>query len=182
MPVIYREQKGSPLTSMEMDGNFKELEKKILALESHLDHLTGGIFVRMEGDELIFENRSGHEIGRGRVPFPFLQGVGLWKKDQDYLPFQVVTHKTKAYLCRKAHQSTSFKDDKECWQVLLDLSAPLDQQQNNPSKIDSVPIYEKGNLPKPELGKIVMVADQTGSQLAYGDGENWRVIASKKAS
>jgi hypothetical protein len=107
--------------------------------------------------------------------------MGSWKQDQDYLPFHIVTYKTKAYLCRKTHKSKAFKDDQECWQGLFDLSTLLDQQQNNTSTIDSVAVFEKATLPKPELGKIAIIADQAGSQFAYGDGENWWSIVSKKA-
>ena len=52
MPILYRHQKGSPLTTEEVDGNFYELISRLESLEQKTTQNESIIKVEQKGDQL----------------------------------------------------------------------------------------------------------------------------------
>lgn len=70
MPIIYREQKGMPLTVAEMDGNFRDLDERLKKIEERDPRTSSPLAVELEGDILIFKDYLGQVIGKCRLPLP----------------------------------------------------------------------------------------------------------------
>ena len=67
MAIVYREEKGSPLTAAEMDGNFRALERRIIALEGERESPESIATITLEGDDLIITGTHGSTWGPFRV-------------------------------------------------------------------------------------------------------------------
>ena len=116
MGIIYREEKGEPLTSADVDGNFRELEQRLRELEK-LPATRGVHRVIQQKDTLVFEDAAGLELGKAKIPIIALNPRGTWKSKEDYAPNDVVTHENAAYLCLRHHKSEKFGQGD--WQVLF---------------------------------------------------------------
>lgn len=68
MAIVYREEKGSPLTAAEMDGNFAQLERRITALEAERESPESIASITLEGDDLIITGTHGSTWGPLQVP------------------------------------------------------------------------------------------------------------------
>jgi hypothetical protein len=122
MPIIYRLQKGSPLTLEEVDGNFKELHQRLEALEQNQVEKVqwGGRFELCDSD-LLFLNPENEVLSRVHLPLPHFYPKGRWQPHQLYAGYDIVTTGKQAYCCIKSHQSSDlFTADQESWQLLLD--------------------------------------------------------------
>ncbi len=70
MTLIYREEKGMPLTVTEMDGNFRDLDERLKKLESYDPRTIPPLRVESEGHILIFKDQFGEIIGKCPLPIP----------------------------------------------------------------------------------------------------------------
>lgn len=70
MTLIYREEKGMPLTVSEMDGNFRDLDKRLQKLEADEPRKGPSFHVEAEGHILIFKDPFGEIIGKCPLPIP----------------------------------------------------------------------------------------------------------------
>ena len=167
MTIIYRALKGAPLTIEEIDGSFKDLDTRLEVIEEHtLDE--GGISeILLDGDELVIQGTHHNTLGRVRLPMPQFSGRGAWETQQHYNVYDLVRHEITSYLCLKPHQSDSFEQERDYWQVLW--QSP--QTENNSSRL---PLFIKSNLPSPEPGAIGLLIDDEKVLPVYADGKAWR--------
>lgn len=70
MTITYRSEKGSPLTSDEIDTNFRELATRLTHLEDHTETAEGLDKIHLEGDQLTFTGTLGKTFGTFTLPQP----------------------------------------------------------------------------------------------------------------
>lgn len=167
MTIIYRAQKGAPLTIDEIDGNFKDLETRIEELETQPSRDGGISQITLEGDELVIHGPQETMLGRVRLPLPHFQGRGEWQEHQDYCSYDLVRHESALYLCLKAHKSGAFNRDHESWQLLW-------QPPQSESLSLKLPLFIPSNLPTPEPGTVGLLIDDEKVFPLYADGKAWR--------
>lgn len=68
MTLIYRDEKGSPLTIQEIDGNFRELETRINTLSDAQEQTEGLGKISIEGDQIRFTGIFGTDFGSVTLP------------------------------------------------------------------------------------------------------------------
>ena len=105
MVVILREQKGTPLTSIEVDGNFKELMTRIELLENNRPPIESLANIQQDGDDLVMTGTLGTVFERIRLPVLHWVMRGKWQNHTDYHVNEVVTYDHQNYVCLKAHNS-----------------------------------------------------------------------------
>lgn len=125
MTLIYRSEKGSPLSIEEVDGNFKNLDERLSHLEKNEDPTDPQKFFWIQTQEIVsIQNEKGKEIGSFQLqPTPF-HPKGPWKPLQDYFSFDLVSFPGQVFCCLKNHTSgESFKKDSEedLWILFLDV-------------------------------------------------------------
>lgn len=166
MTLIYRAQKGAPLTIEEMDENFKDLDTRLAVLESQESHEGGISQINLEGDELIIQGLHGMTVGRVRLPIPHFQGRGEWEALQDYGIYDLVRHEAALYLCLKAHKSDYFDQERECWQVLW-------QPPQSETLSPKLPLFIPSNLPAADPGMMGLLIEVEKVSPIYADGKAW---------
>lgn len=125
MAIIYRLEKGSPLTTEEMDNNFRELHQRLEKLEyRQADTGVGwGGHIELQGDTLIFLSATDDILSQIKLPLPYFHPRGQWQSQQTYAAYDVVNTGKQAYCCLNAHKSSEqFSQDQHHWRLLLDLT------------------------------------------------------------
>lgn len=165
MSIIYREDKGSPLTSQEIDGNFRELEQRLSQLEETQERSEGIGKISFQNNILTITGSFGTEFGQFPFPKPTHAFKGQWQSQTLYQCHDVVTQETGLYQCLTDHQSTHWSQDQDKWKGLLLL-------QNS-----KLPFFEKATLPKQEdLGKLAVLFDETSPTLIFFNGKSWQSL------
>jgi heme oxygenase len=125
MTIVYRLQKGGPLTAAELDDNFRDLHQRLEVLEqSHAKAEVWRGRMDLQGEELIFLSPSADVLSRMRLPLPRLNPRGVWQTKQSYAAYDLVTTGKQVYVCVKAHESSDvFMTDNDRWQMFLDMTA-----------------------------------------------------------
>ncbi len=120
MAIVYRADKGAPLTSEEVDGNFRELAQRLAKLETVTPAAESIGKIQVSGDQMTIIGDRGTEFGKFRLPTVAMHPCGKWKSGVAYAKYDVVCQAACAYVCVQAHTSKEF--DKECkyWEVLLE--------------------------------------------------------------
>ncbi|MEN8237084.1 MAG: carbohydrate-binding protein [Pseudomonadota bacterium] len=174
MSIIYRSEKGAPLTIEEMDNNFCELEQRLEALEKAFRKSEGIADVQVEGDQMTLIGDHGSKFGPVQLPVVAYVPRGKWQPDTDYASHDVVSHEGSAYVCKSPHRSEGFEREKY-WQLLL--QGNFSKAQKSTETL-SLRAYESGTLPKQAtLGQLgVYIDDASQPSLIYGDGHNWRYV------
>lgn len=167
MTIIYRAQKGAPLTIEELDGNFKDLEKRLETVEDPASPEGGISHIRLEGDELVFEGSQGISLGRVRLPLPHFHGRGEWQPSNNYNLYDLVRYEDTLYLCLQAHQSNHFDQEREYWQILW-------QPPKSEFLFPKIPLLIESSLPLPDPGMIGLLIDADTVLPIYADGKAWR--------
>lgn len=121
MGIVYRYQKGEPLTIEEMDGNFKSIEERIEKLEI-TPFLGEGISkINQEGDRLSFLGTFGTALGCVTLPKAFPVPRGKWQPETAYRLLDWAQMERCVYSCVKPHTSTQFKNDLENWVLVFEV-------------------------------------------------------------
>lgn len=126
--MIFRCDKGEPLTFVEMDQNFRELLEKIHDLESRalaveekmVTQSSQQFFIVQEGGEIIFQDRQKRECGRVILPIFRPNLRGKWITQEYYHVHDWVVFEGTTYGCMCAHVATSFPEDKGHWCVVVE--------------------------------------------------------------
>ncbi|MFN7709860.1 MAG: hypothetical protein ACK5O7_02705 [Holosporales bacterium] len=184
MPLIYRRDKGIPLTMEELDGNFQFLHDR-LALVEQLGQDSGGapgFTIEQQGDVLIFRGADRQTLGQFRIPIPHLSPRGTWQPQTTYAVLDLVHAEGGSYVCKTAHTSTSFAGDRAHWQPLLaasgkDLESLNQTGEATKSTETALPIYDWATLPNPAPGLMVVVADTEGPAVLVAMGQKWWTLA-----
>lgn len=122
MSLIYRENKGSPLSVQEIDGNFKFLNQRLELIENGQVIGVDGIDrIEQDGSTVIFYGTSGAQIGSVEIP-QGLQFRGDWQFSTYYNKGDVISYLNSSYVCVISHNSsaeTIYQDiELERWTVL----------------------------------------------------------------
>lgn len=126
--MIFRCDKGEPLTFLEMDQNFRELlerindlEKRTAAVEEHaLMQSSQKLFVIQEGGEIIFQDHQKRECGRAILPVFRPNLRGKWCAQEYYHLHDWIVFEGDTYGCVMAHVSLSFDNDKDYWRLVME--------------------------------------------------------------
>lgn len=121
MPIVFRHQKGGPLTIEEVDGNFADLDRRLKVLETEGIQAEGIAVINQIEDKLEIIGTQGSNFGRFEMPKATPQPKGLWQAGVQYLPLDWINIGPKLYACVHAHQSNIFVNDLEAgyWRVLV---------------------------------------------------------------
>lgn len=122
--MIYRSEKGSPLSMQELDGNFKELFRMIQEL--HHQNMSEKIIpeslkaVHQDGDKIMFEGTCGTDLGTVTLPTITPHIRGDWKKEEYYCVHDWVVFEHKTYTCIAHHVAENFAKEIAKWRVVID--------------------------------------------------------------
>ena len=114
--ITYRLEKGAPLSILEIDNNFRELEQRLNELEDH--PITPVIGIEQRDDLLIFKV-DGEAISH--VVLPKFQPIfnGPWAKNTLYRVGCWVQHASNLYTCCVPHTSGETFEP-SFWQCIFD--------------------------------------------------------------
>jgi hypothetical protein len=119
--IVYRHQKGEPLTIEEMDGNFADLDSRLTVLERKPPMGEGIARVSQEGDQLTIHGTFGNELGKAVLPKVFPNPKGKWQPNMTYRVLDWVQVRQGLYSCVKAHTSADFYDDQAYWVLVFEM-------------------------------------------------------------
>jgi len=112
MAIILRSVKGSPLTVAELDGNFTDLDDRVIAVESVVgDASTGGLrtidFIEQVGNSLVIHYTDSTTDGPFELSALNFNFRGDWESDTTYVKYDVVTADNALYMVNFGHTSAS---------------------------------------------------------------------------
>ncbi|OJW50576.1 MAG: hypothetical protein BGO67_05740 [Alphaproteobacteria bacterium 41-28] len=166
MTIIYRADKGAPLLTEEIDGNFKELETRLNRLEDHPEVAESIGKIEVQEDQMILTGTFGTDFGTFTLPKATLRLQAQWLPQTSYQKGDIVTYENTLYGCLRDHLSSLFKQDDSNWQEILSVPSP-------PSSF--LPLYEKATLPNEEtLGKLAILLGEEGPNLIFFNGKTWQ--------
>ena len=117
MSIIYREEKGAPLTAQELDGNFHDLDERIKALERQSpDRKIHEI--KFQGDWVVIYDNAGQVVSQTKMPLISLNPKGQWQETQAYVRNDLIAYQGITYICSKSHSPSAFSA--ENWQKLYE--------------------------------------------------------------
>lgn len=113
--ITYRLEKGSALTILELDANFRELEQRINAQEDR--KMCSAITAEQQGDLLILKADS-QTISQ--VVLPKFQPIfkGAWQQNTPYHPGCWAQFNNALYACQTYHLSGE-KFEVHFWQLIF---------------------------------------------------------------
>lgn len=120
MPIIYRKQKGSPLTIEEMDENFAQLERRLHDIETVPSLAEGIKEIKQQGDQLTIFGTHGSVFGPFILPKYLPNPRGSWLTNTRYAFGDWVNYKESLYFCSHGHTSESFEKETHFWTLLLE--------------------------------------------------------------
>ncbi|MBS0272277.1 MAG: hypothetical protein JSR85_06485 [Proteobacteria bacterium] len=169
MSIIYRAEKGSPLSVEEIDGNFRDLETRLKTLEEHPEAVEGIGKVQVEGDQLTLIGTFGTDFGTFALPKTSLRFRGKWFLQALYQKHDIVTHEEALYICLKDHTSVLWDQDRVYhWQEIL--SFP----KFHPTTLS---LYEKATLPNEvTLGTLAILVGEESPILIFFNGKRWQYL------
>lgn len=171
MPIIYRHQKGSPLTAEEVDGNFYDLASRLEILEQKNTQNESIIQVEQKGDQIEFMSNFGNILGQAKLPTLKYTLRGPWLPETSYAIQDVVTRNAQTWVCAMAHTSTP-EFNLNFWQLLLDASENL-RSSSLPAQM---PVFLKDTLPTPVLGHVGVLVSPDKISFVYSDGVAWHSL------
>jgi hypothetical protein len=117
MGIVFRQEKGSPLSIEEMDGNFKDLHERVIFLENHPLQAEGIGKIEQEQDLLKITGTFGSNLGTFILPKVLPRLCGMWKEQTMYRQTDWVQKEKNLYVCTHSHQSENFSEDlkKDYW-------------------------------------------------------------------
>jgi hypothetical protein len=121
MGLVYRSQKKEPLTIEEMDGNFSQLDKRIMYLETQPSMGEGIEKVVQESDQMIIYGTFGNILGKINLPKVMPSSKGRWQPDVSYHVLDYVQFNRCLYSCVQAHTSFEFERDQKFWSLVFEI-------------------------------------------------------------
>lgn len=105
MGIIYRENKGSPLTVQEIDNNFRYLDERLTAVESGIGQSSEGIsHIEQDGTVIRFIGTSGSVLGEVDIPSG-INYTGDWVSQKSYKKGDVIFYQNSSFVAAVAHTS-----------------------------------------------------------------------------
>jgi hypothetical protein len=123
MPIIYRHDKGGPLTIEEIDGNFAYLERRLRTLETDGIRAESIAHIRQVGDVIEIIGTKGTPFGRFALPKVIPTPRGAWETATAYAVLDWVQKDRSLYTCVVPHRSNVFGDDLRAgsWKTLMEI-------------------------------------------------------------
>ncbi|MDR1475246.1 MAG: hypothetical protein LBI30_01840 [Holosporales bacterium] len=120
MSITYRNIKSIPLTSDEVDENFRNLDSRLSALENRQDNVEAISRIDQEFNVLKFFTNKGREIGRVTIP-PFqLNPQGDWRPGTRYAKNDLVSKGDgQVWICLSPHTAEDWRKDAGNWVLLF---------------------------------------------------------------
>ncbi len=118
MPIIYRHEKGIPLTAEEVDGNFSELDQRVQQLETKPIMAEGIRSIIQEGDQIVITGTFGTTWGPFILPKCLPRPRGDWQENTPYAIGDWVILDKDSFACMKAHMS-GHAFESEFWKVVV---------------------------------------------------------------
>lgn len=114
--ITYRLEKGAPLTILELDTNFRELEERLAAREDNISPL---IISAEQQDDVVTFKVNGDAISH--VVLPKFQPLfkGAWQRNATYQSGCWVYVNAALYACQTYHTSSDFFEP-TYWQLIFD--------------------------------------------------------------
>lgn len=119
MALVFREEKGAPLTIKEIDGNFRHLQKSVGDIAKAPPYVESVGKVEQEGDVLRVIGTLGTNLGEVRLPKFRPQVNGEWVVNKNYLIGDWMRREGHLYQCLKTHKSKTFEADMAHWELVL---------------------------------------------------------------
>ncbi|MDR0406968.1 MAG: hypothetical protein LBH38_02705 [Holosporales bacterium] len=121
MGITYRHIKGAPLTSAEVDANFEDLDKRLLAIENPKEAPSGVVSIEQQETHIRFLNASGQVLGEIELPMQRFVPKGEWQTTQVYEKGDLVAREAHTWCAVQTHEATEFSADKEqgVWKMFL---------------------------------------------------------------
>ena len=164
--LIYRHEKGSPLTSEEVDGNFHELATRLKTIEDHPGMGEGIGQVRVQGNQMYLAGTFGTDFGSFALPKPTLAFRGAWQPHTPYQQLDFVSYERGLYSCLQEHTSQEWAGEGPLmWHEMM---AP-------PQAFVPLLLYERATLPPHALpGAQALFTEGQGISLIFFDGKQWQ--------
>ena len=159
MALIFRDQKGAPLTSDEVDGNFRELLTRIELLEKTPALAESIGKIEQKGDRVEVIGTNGTSFGAYKIPLLMYRLRGNWCPKTSYATADVITRQAQAWVCQQPHVSGEKFEPQE-WNLLLEVPTT-----------GYLETYKK--LPSCTPGAIVLFENETQMTLVYGTVNGW---------
>lgn len=191
MAIVYRLEKGSPLTVAEIDNNFRELEMGLRRLEEKAIEPLRGLRFRVEGVQMIIEIEGGDILQRIDLPVISFKHKGEWVAGDVYVANDIVTKAGGVFICSRSHSATHWEADTAYWAVLMapfewglesrrDLGRASAAAEagtgSREGRWPTLPIFSRSEMPAPTLGQQGYVAQPDGTlHLVYANGTQWRL-------
>jgi hypothetical protein len=121
LAITYRAEKGAPLTSEEVDANFRSLEEELAGLAGKALEGEGIGEIAVSDGEMTIRGDRGTNFGTFPLPVP--RGRGEWAEDTAYEPLDIVTRDGAGWMCGAAHVSGDFGADAGYWDKIVDRGA-----------------------------------------------------------
>jgi len=127
MPIIYRIQKGAPLSAQDLDGNFRELESRLDQLSQQQRHETDYTF-SIIGSVLTIKDSQDNIVAESAIPVVRFTPKGAWAAQTLYALNDIVCSGAQVWCALKPHKSSdNFKADQAQWMLFADLSVSGDK-------------------------------------------------------
>ena len=91
MTIVYRSSKGSNLTAAEVDGNFSDLNGRVVSLETNPPVAVGISNIAVSGSQVVFYLSNGTSFGPYRLPIATFVPRGNWTAATVYYAMDLVT-------------------------------------------------------------------------------------------
>lgn len=186
MAIVYRLEKGEPLTVAEIDNNFRELAQHIEILREAVREPLRGLRFRVEGVHMCIETEAGVLLQRVELPLLSFQHKGIWRAGAIYVVNDIIVCDRGVFICQQSHTATEWSADERYWALLLDsrvfegstrssesaAAAGVEGRGHTPS----LPVFARSDMPEPQLGRQGYVAQADGTLLlVYANGSHWRL-------
>jgi hypothetical protein len=120
MSITYRNIKGIPLTSDEVDDNFRNLDIRLARLESSQGGTETVCRIEQEFNVLKFFTDRGREVGSATIP-PFqINPQGEWRAGTRYVMNDLVANGNgQIWICLNPHTAEDWERDRSKWALFL---------------------------------------------------------------
>jgi hypothetical protein len=118
MPLVYRLEKGAPLTVEEVDGNFRDLEERLTVLEARTSTDEGIERITVEEGAMVIHAGHGRTWGPFALPRFVPHYWREWEAGSAYGLGDWLSHGGHLYLCIHTHVGRDFTADGAHWRKL----------------------------------------------------------------
>ena len=112
MAIILRKEKGAPLTSDELDGNFQNINERLCFLEMNPSQAEGIKQMKQINDIVEVVGTFGDVLGRFKLPKLFPRIQGKWEEKVVYTSNDWVIKGDCLFMCCIDHTAEDFETEK----------------------------------------------------------------------